>query len=207
MRWFLPKNEDFLSLFDQSSANIVKAVGLFRDLVSDLPSLRSNVEKLKELEHEGDRITHQTLAKLNATFITPFDREDIYALATRLDDIIDAIDGAAQRMVVYRITELPAPVFSLTNLLVESAKEVQTAVVAMHDRKRHKEALTSCVEVNRLENEADVIHREALGDLFNNTHDAVVILKLKEIFEFLEGATDRCEDVANVVESIIIKSS
>jgi predicted phosphate transport protein (TIGR00153 family) len=207
VRWFLPKNEDFLSLFDQSSANIVKAVCLFRDLVGDLPNLRSNVEKLKELEHEGDRITHQTLAKLNATFITPFDREDMYALATRLDDIIDAADGAAQRLLVYRVTEVPARVLSLTDLLVESAKEVQKAVVAMHDRKQHAAALTACVEVNRLENEADVIHREALGDLFNNTHDAVVILKLKEIFEFLEGATDRCEDVANVVESIIIKSS
>ena len=207
MRWFLPKNEDFVNLFDQASANIVKAVYLFRELVGDLSALRSNVEKLKELEHEGDRITHQTLARLNSTFITPFDREDIYALATRLDDIIDATDGAAQRMVVYRITEVPSRVLSLTDLLVESVKEVQKAVAAMHDRKKHADALTSCVEVNRLENEADVIHREALGDLFNNSHDAIVVLKLKELYELLEGATDRCEDVANVVESIIIKSS
>ncbi len=207
MRWFLPKNEDFLALFDRASANIVDAVCLFRELVSDLPNLRPNVEKLKELEHEGDRITHQTLGRLNATFITPFDREDIYALATRLDDIIDATDGAAQRMLVYRVTELPAQVVALTDLLVASAKEVQKAVVAIHDRKKHTAALAACVEVNRLENEADVVHREAIGELFNNTHDAVTILKLKEIFEFLEGATDRCEDVANVVESIIIKSS
>jgi len=207
VRWFLPKNEDFVALFEQASANIVRAVYLFRELVGDLPSLRANVEKLKEMEHEGDRITHQTLAKLNSTFITPFDREDIYALATRLDDIIDAADGAAQRMLVYRVTEVPSRVVSLADLLVESVKEVQKAVVAIHDRKKYAAALAACVEVNRLENEADVIHREAIGDLFNNAHDAIVVLKLKEIFEFLEGATDRCEDVANVLEQIVLKSS
>ena len=207
MRWFLPKNDDFLSLFDRSSANIVEGVCLFRELVGDLPNLRSNVEKLKALEHEGDRITHQTLAQLNSTFITPFDREDIYALATRLDDILDAADGAAQRLLIYRVTEVPQRLIAITDLLVASAKEVQKAVVAIHDRKQHAAALAACVEVNRLENEADVIHREAIGDLFNNAHDAITVLKLKEISEFLEGATDRCEDVANVVESIIIKSS
>jgi len=207
VRWFLPKNADFNTLFNQASANIVKAVCLFRDTVSDLTGLRTNVEKLKELEHEGDRLTHETLDTLNTTFITPFDREDIHALATRLDDILDAADSAAQRLVVFRIDAVPARFVALADLLVESAREVQKAVLALPDRKKRNEALASCVEINRLENEADVIHREALGDLFANSHDAIEVVKLKELFSFVEGATDRCEDVANVIQSIILKGS
>jgi predicted phosphate transport protein (TIGR00153 family) len=207
VRWFLPKNTDFNSLFDQASANILKAVSLFRDTVQDLTGLRGNVEKLKELEHEGDRLTHETLDKLNSTFITPFDREDIQALATRLDDILDATDAAAQRLVVFRIDAVPQRFVKLADLLVDSAREVQKAVQALPDRKKRDMALASCVEINRLENEADVIHREALGDLFANAHDAVGVIKLKDLFAFVEEATDRCEDVANVIQTIIIKGS
>jgi predicted phosphate transport protein (TIGR00153 family) len=207
VRWFLPKNADFNSLFDQASANIVKAVCLFRDTVGNLDGLRGNVEKLKELEHEGDRLTHTTLDTLNTTFITPFDREDIHALATRLDDILDATDAAAQRLVVFHIDVVPPRFLELADLLVESAREVQKAVQALPDRKRRDAALISCVEINRLENEADVIHREALGDLFANSHDAVAVIKLKDLFGFVEEATDRCEDVANVIQTIIIKGS
>jgi predicted phosphate transport protein (TIGR00153 family) len=207
VRWFLPKNTDFNLLFDQASANILKAVSLFRDTVQDLTGLRGNVDKLKALEHEGDRLTHQTLDKLNSTFITPFDREDIQALATRLDDILDATDAAAQRLVVFRIDAVPQRFVKLADLLVDSAREVQKAVLALPDRKKRDIALASCVEINRLENEADVIHREALGDLFANAHDAVGVIKLKDLFAFVEEATDRCEDVANVIQTIIIKGS
>jgi predicted phosphate transport protein (TIGR00153 family) len=207
VRWFLPKNTDFNLLFDQASANILKAVSLFRDTVQDLTGLRGNVERLKALEHEGDRLTHQTLDKLNSTFITPFDREDIQALATRLDDILDLTDAAAQRLVVFRIDAVPQRFVKLADLLVDSAREVQKAVLALPDRKKRDIALASCVEINRLENEADVIHREALGDLFANAHDAVGVIKLKDLFGFVEEATDRCEDVANVIQTIIIKGS
>jgi hypothetical protein len=207
VRWFLPKTEDFITLFDQASANIVQGVTLFRELAGDLTSVRAGVEQLKEIEHEGDRLTHLTLDKLNTSFITPFDREDIHALATRLDDILDATDSAGQRLVVFRITNVPPEFLSLADLLVESAKEVLKAVLALPNRKKREEAIASCVEINRLENEADVIHREALGDLFANAHDAIEVIKLKELFAFLEQATDRCEDVANVIESIIIKGS
>jgi len=206
VRWFLPKTPHFLELFDQASANIVHGVKVFRELVGDLPNVRAHAEKLKEIEHEGDRITHVTLETLNSSFITPFDREDIHALISRLDDILDAADAAAQRMVIYRITEVPARFVALSDLLVESAKEVQAAVVALHDSKHPERALASCVEVNRLENESDVIHREALGDLFNNHKDPIMIMKLKELFQFLEEATDRCEDATDAIESIIIKN-
>ncbi|OFV80576.1 MAG: hypothetical protein A2Y78_02525, partial [Acidobacteria bacterium RBG_13_68_16] len=191
----------------QASANIVKGVCLFREVAGDLTSVRAGVEQLKELEHEGDRLTHLTLDKLNTTFITPFDREDIHTLATRLDDILDATDAAGQRLVVYRITKVPPKFLELADLLVESAKEVQKAVLALPDRKKLTSAITSCVEINRLENEADVVLREALGDLFDNAHDAIEVVKLKDLFSFLEEATDRCEDVANVIETIIMKGS
>ena len=207
MRWFLPKNDDFLNLFDQASENIVTGVAMFRDLVADGSNLKTKVESLKEIEHEGDRITHRTLAKLNTSFITPFDREDIHALITRMDDILDAVDAAAHRLLIYRITDVPERVATLGSLLVTQAAEVRKAVVALHDRKRHKEALAACVEINRLENEADAVHREALGELFNNGLEPVLLIKLKELYTILEEATDRCEDVANVIESIIIKSS
>ena len=207
MRWFLPKTEDFITLFDKSSANIVEAVSLFRQVAGDLTLMESGIEKLKELEHEGDRITHETLDKLNTTFITPFDREDIHTLATRLDDILDATDAAGQRLVVYRITEVPPKFLELADLLVESAKEVQKAVLALPDRKKLTSAITSCVEINRLENEADVVLREALAALFDNARDAIEVIKLKDLFSFLEEATDRCEDVANVIETIIMKGS
>ena len=207
MRWFLPKTEDFIALFEQASENIVKAVCLFRETVGDLTGLRANVEQLKELEHEGDRLTHQTLDKLNTTFITPFDREDIHVLATRLDDILDATDAAGQRLVVYRITKVPPKFLELADLLVESAKEVQKAVLALPDRKKREAAIVSCVEINRLENEADVVLREALAELFDNAHDAIEVVKLKDLYSFLEDATDRCEDVANGIETIIMKGS
>ena len=207
MRWFLPKTTDFITLFDQASANIVEAVCLFREIAGDLTAVKTGVEKLKALEHQGDRITHETLDKLNTTFITPFDREDIHTLTTRLDDILDATDNAGQRLVVYRITEVPPRFLELADLLVESAKEVQKAVLALPDRKKLRSAIASCVEINRLENEADVVHRLALAELFDNGHDAIQVVKLKDLFSFLEDATDRCEDVANVIETIIIKGS
>ena len=207
MRWFLPKTEDFITLFDKSSANIVNAVCLFREVAGNLTRVETGIEELKELEHEGDRITHETLDKLNTTFITPFDREDIHTLATRLDDILDATDAAGQRLVVYRITEVPPKFLELADLLVESAKEVQKAVLALPDRKKLTSAITSCVEINRLENEADVVLREALAALFDNARDAIEVIKLKDLFSFLEEATDRCEDVANVIETIIMKGS
>ncbi len=207
MRWFLPRSADFVTLFDQASANLVEAVCHFREVVADPSGLQAGIEKMKEFEHQGDRITHEALDKLNTTFITPFDREDIHTLAVRLDDILDAADAAGQRLLVYRIGKVPPKFLELADLLVESAKEVQKAVLALPDRKKITSAIASCVEINRLETEADVLHREALAELFSNTHDAIEVIKLKDLFSFLEEATDRCEDVANVIETIIIKGS
>lgn len=208
MRWFLPKSDDFLKLFDEAAANIVLGVTMFREMVGDPAELPSKVERLKEIEHEGDRLTHVTLGKLNSSFITPFDREDIHALISRMDDILDSVDAASQRLVLYRITKIPPRLLAISDLIVTSAEHVRRAVAFLQDRRKHAEAMTACVEINRIENEADALHREALADLFDNyAHDAILVIKLKEIYSMLEEATDRCEDVANVVESIIIKGS
>ncbi|MEP0774074.1 MAG: DUF47 domain-containing protein [Acidobacteriota bacterium] len=207
MRWFLPNDRGFLDLFIRASANIVDGVVLFRDIVADPRDLAAKVNKLKDFEHAGDRLTHNTLDKLNRSFITPFDREDIHALITHLDDILDAVDAAGQRLVLYRITEMPEMLLPLGEILVASAKEVQKAVLALHDPRYHADAHARCVEINRLENEADALHRAALAKLFAECTDAVTIIKYKELYQLIEEATDRCEDVANVIESIIIKSS
>ena len=207
MRWFLPKNEDFQGLFGEASATVVRGVTALRDMLRDPSNLAVKVTQLRDIEHDGDRITHRTFEKLNTSFITPFDREDIHALISSLDDVLDAANGAAQRLVLYQINEIPPRLLALSELLVESAEAVRVAVVALADKKKHKPAMQACVEVNRLENVADTMHREALADLFANSKDAIALLKLKELYEFLEEATDRCEDVANVVEGIIIKTS
>lgn len=207
MRWFLPKDDTFLEIFDRASNNIVTAVEFFLGMVRDPRDLATRVEELKALEHQGDRYTHETLARLNTTFVTPFDREDIHALATRLDDILDAVDATGHRLLLYGVRDVPPRLVQLAELLLASTREVQKAVVALHDPRRHAEALASCVEINRLENEADQIHREALADLFGNHREPVEIIKQKDLFAFLEEATDRCEDVANIIETIIIKAS
>lgn len=207
MRWFLPKDSRFLEIFDLASGNIVQAVELFTRMLQEPKELAARVEELKALEHQGDRYTHETLARLNTSFVTPFDREDIHALATKLDDILDAVDATGHRLLLYGVDQVPDRLVQLAELLLASAREVQKAVVALHDPRRHQEALTCCVEINRLENEADQIHRDALADLFANHRDPVEIIKQKDLFAFLEEATDRCEDVANIIETIIIKAS
>ncbi len=207
MRWFLPKDSKFLEIFDSASGTIVRAAELFVAMLKEPGDWASRVEELKALEHQGDRYTHETLARLNTSFITPFDREDIHALATKLDDILDAIDATGHRLLLYNVTAVPDRLVQLAELLLASVREVQKAVITLHDPRRHREALAICVEINRLENEADQLHRTVLADLFRNATDPVDIIKQKDLYAFLEEATDRCEDVANIIETIVIKAS
>ena len=207
MRWFLPKNEDFQSSFDEASATVLRGAVALRDMLRDPTELPLKVAQLQDIEHDGDRVAHRTFETLNTSFITPFDREDIHALISRLDDVLDAANGVAQRLVLYRVHEIPPRLLALSELLVASAETIRDAVMALPERNRHRAAMQACVEANRIENLADTMHREALADLFTNAKDAVEIMKLKELYQMLEDATDRCEDVANVVEGIIIKMS
>jgi predicted phosphate transport protein (TIGR00153 family) len=165
------------------------------------------VQQIKALENDGDRITHETIDALNKTFITPIDREDIHALITTLDDVLDLIDAAAHRLMLYRITRPTPELVAIAVQLVKPVETIKEALLLLDNMKNARKILDLCVEVNRLENEADSLHRIAIGNLFDHEKDPISVMKLKEIYENLEHATDRCEDVANVIEGIVIKNS
>ena len=172
-----------------------------RDFVAGDPS-EAKLKKLEDMEHEGDRLTHDTIELLNKTFVTPLDREDIYELAKSLDDVIDLIDASASLIHTYQIPKVRPRARELARVIVESCEQIVRALRAL-DKRDGVAAVT--VEINRLENEADRIHQEAVRKLFEDSTDPIAIMKWKEILDILEEATDRCEDVANVLEGVIVK--
>ena len=200
---FLPKEVRFYDYFEQQSQNILKAAALLNDLVRDFSDARAKTHLIKEVEHAGDLITHEIVRKLNTTFITPIDREDIHALATRLDDVLDYIEAAAERLVVYRIKEPTSACRAMAEVIVKTAEAMDRAIKCLRnmDPGFHEHA----VEVNRLENTADNLLRESLAALFDEQGDPIEVIKWKEIYETMEIVTDRCEDVANVIEGLILK--
>ncbi len=207
LRRLFPKTVDFLAYFERASENLVEGALAFRDLVDHYDDLPLKVQRIKHIENEGDRITHQTLDALNKTFITPIDREDIHSLISALDDVLDLIDAAAHRLLAYKI-ESPTPELKeYTESLIRPIETLKTACLLMDNMRHARRILDLCVEVNRLENEADNLHRVAITDLFDNEKDPIRLLKLKEIYENLESAIDRCEDVANIIEGIVLKNS
>ncbi len=159
---------------------------------------------VKAIEHEGDEITHALFTKLNQTFITPFDREDIYELCSRLDDVIDLIDAGASRFVLYRVDTVRTGTVDLVKVLVSATAEVESAIRALETPEK---ALKHCIEINRYENDSDRLCRTLIAQLFDEEKDSVQIIKWKEIFEVIETAVDKCEDVANVIEGVILKSA
>ncbi len=200
---FLPKEVRFYDYFEQQSQNILKAAALLNDLVRNFSDARAKTHLIKEVEHAGDQITHEIVRKLNTTFITPIDREDIHALATRLDDVLDYIEAAAERLVVYRIKEPTSACRAMAEVIVKTTEAMDRAIKCLRnmDPGFHEHA----VEVNRLENTADNLLRESLAALFEEQGDPIEVIKWKEIYETMEIVTDRCEDVANVIEGIILK--
>lgn len=200
---FLPKEVRFYDYFEQQSQNILKAAALLNDLVLNFSDARAKTHLIKEVEHAGDQITHEIVRKLNTTFITPIDREDIHALATRLDDVLDYIEAAAERLVVYRIKEPTSACRAMAEVIVKTAEATDRAIRCLRnmDPGFHEHA----VEVNRLENTADNLLRDSLAALFDEQSDPIEVIKWKEIYETMEIVTDRCEDVANVIEGIILK--
>ena len=159
-------------------------------------------DEIKEVEHKCDFITHEIIQRLNRTFVTPLDREDIHALARSLDDVMDAIDASATVIRLYRLNTVRFGARELAQVITASAQQLRPALAALE---QHKGLITHAVEINRLENEADQIHGEALGKLFTEEQNAIEVIKWKEILDFLEQATDRCEDVANVLEGVVVK--
>lgn len=204
---FFPKSEDFFEHFAKSAANIVEASKYLEEVLKSGPVSDVHLRELEEFEHAGDRITHDTMERLNRTFVTPLDREDIHQLVSRLDDILDFIYAAAEALSLYKINPIPQSMNDLAALLVKINEEVFRAVERLSNLKRPEMILAICIEINRLENEADNLHRRALADLFEKEKDPIAIIKIKEILEDLETATDKCEDVANVIEGIVLKNA
>jgi predicted phosphate transport protein (TIGR00153 family) len=199
----VPREARFYDLFEQQSAHILGAARLLHELVHDFTDVRAKVDAIKDLEHQGDLVTHEIVRRLNTTFITPIDREDIHALATRLDDVLDYIEAVAERLVVYRIKEPTAPARAMVEVIVQTAAATDRALRCLRtmDPGFHAQA----VEVNRLENSADNLLRDSVGALFEASVDPIEIIKWKEIYETMEIVTDRCEDAVNVIEGIILK--
>ncbi len=206
MRLF-PKNEDFFEFFQKSASNILDAAKCLEASLLKGPLDDNALSQLEEFEHRGDRITHDTMERLNRTFITPFDREDIHQLVSSLDDILDFVYAAASSLSLYKINPIPESMQKISTLLVSITTEVMNAVGRLSNLKRPEMILAICIEINRLENEVDNAHRKALAHLFENEKDPITIIKNKEILEDLETATDKCEDVANVIEGIVLKNA
>jgi predicted phosphate transport protein (TIGR00153 family) len=200
----LPKDEHFFEYFHQQSDILCHSSEL---LVSGLKGGYTGMcdvsKRVEALERSADDIAHRTFERLRTTFITPFDPEDIGALVSALDDVVDAVEDAAFRIVAYRVDPIPYPAVELGEMISNACKAIARALHALNEK---RSVMQDCIEVNRLEDEADAIQRTTLTQLFSSSVDAVTLIKLKDLYEVLEDATDRCEDVADVIQSIALKN-
>jgi predicted phosphate transport protein (TIGR00153 family) len=199
----IPREEKFYTDFQALADELKVGAGLLEAMLVPEHPIWDKADEIKEVEHKCDFLTHGIIQRLNRTFVTPLDREDIHELARSLDDVMDAIDASATLVRVYRLETVRYGARELARVITASTEEVRLALAAMG---RHKGLLGHAVEINRLENEADRIHQDAVGRLFDNERDPVTVMKWKETFDFLEDATDRCEDVANVLEGVMVKN-
>jgi len=199
----LPREASFFDIFGALAENVHASAKAFIELLEEFNDVPARVGLIKEYEHKGDDMTHTLMTRLNQTFITPMDREDIHALASAIDDVVDLIDASASRLVLYRVDTVRPGVVELARKLGEATAEVVAAVGMLE---KQDQVLQHCIEINRLENECDRICRTLIAQLFEEEKDPVQIIKWKEIIETMETATDKCEDVANVLESVVLKS-
>jgi predicted phosphate transport protein (TIGR00153 family) len=204
---FFPKDEGFFDILEEASENVVKGAKAFRELVSHWSLDSELIPQIREIEHEGDRMTHEVIDRLNRTFITPIDREDIHGLAKELDDVIDIIQATMDRMQLYRIETSSPILVQMVEVLLKSTEVVDKAIKSLRDMKHTRRTLDFCIEVNRLENEGDAIFKTALGELFSEKRDVLDIIRWKEVYEAAEFANDKCEDIANIIEGIIVKNA
>ncbi|MEO6883717.1 MAG: DUF47 family protein [Bacteroidia bacterium] len=209
LQMLVPKDKKFFILFEKASGNALETSKTLCAMVTT-PSLERRKELIKEierLEHVGDSITHDIFNELSASFITPFDREDIHQLASALDDVVDFIHGSAKRIDLYKIKDLTPAIVKLSELIEKSAVELHIAIQELKDMKNVGKIREACVRINSIENHADDIFNNAIARLFEDEKDAIEIIKMKEVLSVLETATDKCEDAANVLESIIVKTT
>ncbi|MEW6409469.1 MAG: DUF47 family protein [Nitrospirota bacterium] len=200
----LPKQMDFFSIFEQTASNLQMGAKLLVELMENLSDAEEKAKKIYDAEQEGDILTHEVFKRLNKTFITPIDREDIHALSSRLDDILDLIWATAERIVAFKIKEPIPEAIALSKTLLSTTEIILKAVTSLK-QKNYSYLHEYCIEINTLENRADRFFRDALAKLFDDINDPIFIIKWKEVYEHLENATDKCEDVADILEGIVLK--
>ncbi len=201
----IPKEEKFFQLFCEMGSTVTKAAERLKHMLDNYDDPLKSQREIKDIEHQGDAHTHETILKLNSTFITPFDREDIYALANALDDILDLIDASAQRFIMYRVDKPSEEAKELAFIIVRCCHVIEKAL--KHLGKRHDDIHECLVELNSLENEADRVCREVISRLFDEEKDPIQLIKWKEIYEILERTTDKCEDAGNILEGVVVKNA
>jgi uncharacterized protein len=206
-RLFPTEGKVFFELFERHASKTLEAARLLHAMLKNPVALSDQARCIKELEHEGDVITHRAVETLHRTFVTPIDRGDIHRLISRLDDILDLIDATAERVWLYNIDTVNREACALAETLVNAASEVSRAMAGLRDLKNRDALLHVCMEINRYENEGDTLLRGAVARLFEENTDPLMVIKWKDIYEFLEDAIDRCEDVANVVEGVALEYS
>ncbi len=201
----LPREEKFYSLFVKQAEIIAEAARLLLDGVRSGPSrLTAAATEISVLEHRGDELIHEIFTRLNQTFITPIDPEDIHNVSSALDDVLDGLEDTSHRLVSYHIDPIPADMLTLAEIVSACGVALRKAFLALE---KDGPILDHCIEINRLENEADRIGRSAVADLFNNEKDPIRVIKLKEVYDFIEAAIDSCEDVADVLQNVAVKNS
>ena len=208
-QYFVPKDKKFFPLFEQAGANLIEMAKALQESVymTDLTKRAALNKKIEDLEHKGDDITHQIHLDLCKNFITPFDREDIHSLASSLDDVADFIQGASNRMELYKVETPSQAMKEIADLILEATDHVAKALNELRDLKNIRNITDSCVRINSVENKADYIFDKAVSELFEYEKDAITLIKTKEVLSAMEDATDKCEDVANVLESILVKNA
>ena len=203
----IPREEQFFDLIERVALYQVEGAALLEELVLNYVDVESKIDRINGIEHACDQVTHSTLQKLETTFITPFDREDIHELVLRMDDVLDMITTAASRLEMFRISKPTQTVLELARIIHQMTKSLYSAVSKLRNPRHYGQVGNDCIELNRLENEADDISKKAISELFERETNAIELLRWKEIYETLETVTDCGEDVANVIQGIVVKNA
>jgi hypothetical protein len=205
----IPRELHFFDLLDAQAETVLRGAKLLQECLEskrDEQEIYLASKAIHEVEHQGDELVHRFMDRLNKSFITPLDREDLYELCSRLDDVLDYVDAVAKRLVTFKIVQPTRQAIELSRIIVRSSEEVRAAIGLLKDLRRHEEIVRQCAKVNQLENDADQVMRDALSGLFNGDQgDAIEVIKWKDLYEHLEVATDKCEDVANIIETVLVK--
>jgi len=202
----IPKDESFFDLFEQAANRLVTAAGVLVEATGRSETLADNAKRLERLEHDADQLTHELVEKVNRTFITPFDREDIYNLATELDDVMDLMEATTERFILFKVQQVLPQAQEIAKVIQQQAQEIQRVMPQLRRLSRDS-IMPHCVEINRLENVGDRLLRDAMAALFDGRYDPLTVIKWRELYELMEQATDKCEDVANTIEGIVLKNA